>query len=109
MSDLKEQLYKKLKAKGLSISFFARQVDIPQARIYKWYQQGTTPKPEDAIKIEKWLNEAGPETATEPSDDSALLAVLFDQICELLARQNGTSALQERRRLIKLIQEYRSV
>lgn len=109
MSDLKERLNKALKSKGISISFVGRQLNIPHDRIRKWYSQGTTPKPDDALKIEKWLTELGPENVSEPSDDSALIAVLFDQLCEVLAKQNGTSALQERRRLIKLIQEYRSV
>lgn len=109
MSNLKEVLIRTLKAKGLTISYFARQAGIPQARIYKWYQQGTNPKPEDALRIEKWLSEEGPENIAEPSDDSALMAVIFDQLCELLAKQNGTSPLQERRRLIQLVADYRSV
>lgn len=109
MSDLKERLNKALKAKGISISFVGRQLNIPHDRIRKWYSQGTTPKPDDALKIEKFLNDLGPDAISEPSDDSALLAVLFDQLCELLAKQNGTSATLERRRLIKLIQDYRNV
>jgi predicted transcriptional regulator len=56
--DLKIILMEILKAKGISVPRFANAIGIPKDRIYKWYQQGSSPKPEDALKIEDWIKKS---------------------------------------------------
>lgn len=55
--DLKAILLGVMKSKGINIPKFSKETGIPKDRVYKWYQQGTNPKPEDALLVEKWIND----------------------------------------------------
>jgi len=113
MSDIKTRLQKALKNKGLSISQFAKKVGIPQDRIYKWYQQGTQPKPDDLLILENWLKNLDDlvdvDQLKNAENYNVQLAVLFDVVCEILAQQKGISPLQVRRELLQRIEDYHKI
>jgi transcriptional regulator with XRE-family HTH domain len=50
-----ERLKATRKARKLSVPEVSVLLDIPQDRIYKW-EHGASPKYEDRVKVEKWLN-----------------------------------------------------
>lgn len=55
--ELKNILLDIMKRKGIKIPKLSKEIGIPKDRIYKWYQEGTNPKPEDALTLEKWIND----------------------------------------------------
>ena len=55
------QMFKKAEEEGVKITDLARQLDIPQNRIYQWKSSGVKPKADDAKKIESWLQGRKPE------------------------------------------------
>src|SRR5574341_1338374 len=52
---LVKTLFDELKKRKVSVPDFSDGIDIPKDRIYKWKQQGTAPKDDDANKIREWL------------------------------------------------------
>jgi hypothetical protein len=52
---LKEILLEVMKARGVKVPALSTQTNIPKDRIYKWFQQGSTPSPEDSMILEKWI------------------------------------------------------
>lgn len=54
--DILKELEKELKERHISIPVLSVKLGIPKDRMYKWYQQGTKPKVEDAAKIWDWIN-----------------------------------------------------
>lgn len=49
------RLKEEMKKRKVSVLKLSKETDIPSPRIYKWYQEGTKPKLEDAQILEKWL------------------------------------------------------
>ena len=45
-----------MQERGIKIPRLSVELDIPKDRIYKWFQEGTNPKVEDADKLNKWIN-----------------------------------------------------
>jgi transcriptional regulator with XRE-family HTH domain len=54
---LKTRLREAVDRRKISFLELERQTGIKANRMYKWYQQGTNPKKEDADILEKWLND----------------------------------------------------
>lgn len=52
---LVKTLFEELKKRKISVPEFSENIDIPKDRIYKWKQQGTAPKDDDANKIREWI------------------------------------------------------
>jgi len=50
------QLSVEMKRRNVKTPKLAKTLSIPKDRIYKWFQEGTNPKEEDAVKIRKWLS-----------------------------------------------------
>lgn len=73
---VKVALLQAMKERGVKTPALSAALGIPKDRIYKWFQEGTKPKEEDAVKIWDWINgENVPRdtlTAAEPSPDSYL-------------------------------------
>jgi len=57
------KLYEKLASENIKIPEFSRMTGIPKDRIYKWKQEGTSPKSEDEATIRAYLNEEIGENA----------------------------------------------
>lgn len=55
--DLKDRLKIAMHDRNIKVPELAKLLDIPKARIYAWYRDGSTPKSDDTTKIEQWLNE----------------------------------------------------
>lgn len=53
---LKDRVKEELDKRKISFLELERQTGIKANRMYKWYQQDTNPKKEDADLLEKWLN-----------------------------------------------------
>lgn len=51
-----ELLLKTRKDRDMSVPELAKVLDIPKDRIYKWEQGESSPKYEDRIKVESWIN-----------------------------------------------------
>src|SRR5690349_2565920 len=54
--DIKERLSEAMQQRGIKIPKLSEITGIPKDRIYKWFQQGSYPKAEDATVLEKWIN-----------------------------------------------------
>jgi hypothetical protein len=52
---LVKTLFEELKKRRVSVPDFSEGTGIPKDRVYKWKQQGTAPKDEDAKVIREWL------------------------------------------------------
>lgn len=110
--NLKIQLKKTMDERGISFPVLAKKLGIPAARMYKWYQQGTNPKPEDALIIEKWINDNKDmdlESNPVPADYLATLGVLYEKVIDLLAARDNVSTLTIRLQLEKEIQRLKEV
>jgi hypothetical protein len=55
-NNLVDSLFEKLKREKISVPKFAAQTGIPKDRVYKWKQEGTSPKAEDERKIKAWMS-----------------------------------------------------
>jgi transcriptional regulator with XRE-family HTH domain len=53
-NQLKDRVKEAMDRGKVSMLELERQTGIPANRMYKWYQQGTNPKKDDADKLEKW-------------------------------------------------------
>lgn len=49
-------LFETLKKRNVSVPEFSSETGIPRDRIYKWKQQGTSPKAEDEKTIREWIS-----------------------------------------------------
>ena len=103
---LKEKVSEEMKRRGVKVPRLSKETGIPKDRIYKWYQQGSNPKPEDSITLEKWiidsqmkrqqnmLNEDEGEYGGEPlakkaSEQWAVIQLLMHEIATLNAKNEG--------------------
>lgn len=62
---LKIRIKEAINSRNLSFLELERQTGIKANRMYKWYQQGTNPKKDDADVLEKWLNDLDKSTNQE--------------------------------------------
>lgn len=53
---LKDRIKEAMEERGIKIPQLAKETKIPKDRIYKWYQDDTNPKYEDALVLENWLS-----------------------------------------------------
>lgn len=53
---LVSSLFDEMIKRRISVPDFSIETGIPKDRVYKWKQQGTAPKDEDAKKVRGWLN-----------------------------------------------------
>ncbi|MDF2189765.1 LexA family transcriptional regulator [Paraflavitalea sp. CAU 1676] len=58
------KLYEKLAKQNIKVPEFSRMTGIPKDRIYKWRQEGTSPKSEDEATIKAFLEEENGEINT---------------------------------------------
>lgn len=58
--DLKIRLKEAMAKRGIKVPALSDQTGIPKDRVYAWYRDNTSPKTEDAIILENWLNEEKP-------------------------------------------------
>jgi transcriptional regulator with XRE-family HTH domain len=54
---LKTRLKEEMDTRKISFLELERQTGVKANRMYKWYQQDTNPKTDDADTLEKWLND----------------------------------------------------
>jgi predicted transcriptional regulator len=97
--DLKNKLLDVMKSRGVKIPAFSKQTGIPKDRIYKWFQQGTHPKAEDYMLIEKWLNGENSNNSDKTIiykdkllvADRVLIDVMLLEIAKLKSKVYGMS------------------
>lgn len=53
---LKDRLKEVMELRRVKVPALSEQTGIPKDRIYAWYRDNTSPKAEDQIRLEKWLN-----------------------------------------------------
>lgn len=106
-----EQLLEKAKKNNIKTPELARLLNIPQDRIYKWKSQGSSPRAEDVIKIQAFLNgKESNKVQTEEIDlgaaikelratTSAILAVS----AEILARVSDRSSAAVRQEVEDMV------
>lgn len=61
------KLYEKLAKQNIKVPEFSRMTGIPKDRIYKWRQEGTSPKSEDEATIKAFLEEENGEIIQQSS------------------------------------------
>lgn len=62
---------------------------IPKDRIYKWYQEGTHPKHEDASILWKWINGGGMDNVPHETPKDQAGEVYRDKYISTLENQNS--------------------
>jgi predicted DNA-binding transcriptional regulator AlpA len=53
---LKDRLIEAMKKRSVRFPALAKQTGIPKDRMYKWFNENTNPKLEDAVILEKWIS-----------------------------------------------------
>lgn len=92
------QLGEEMKKRSIKTPKLAETLGIPKERIYKWFQEGTNPKEEDALKIRSWLNGEKEILTSEmpkgfkPTPEQALLQVLLRHYADYVAKKEGVDA-----------------
>jgi len=91
--DLKTKLMEAMKTRGVKVPTFSRQTGIPKDRIYKWYQQGTNIKADDALIVEEWINDPKYPQITEDkysfnAETNKLISEMIEQLVAVTAKQN---------------------
>jgi len=81
-----------MKTRHIKVPALADRLDIPRDRIYKWYQQGTKPKEEDAVKIWNWING---EMMHSVKEDEAPYENLSSYLKTIIKSQEETLRNQE--------------
>lgn len=66
------KLYEKLAKENIKIPEFARMTGIPKDRIYKWKQEGTSPKSGDEATIRAYLESESPDISTSATASNIL-------------------------------------
>jgi transcriptional regulator with XRE-family HTH domain len=61
---LKTRLKEVMDTRKISFLELERQTGVKANRMYKWYQQDTNPKTDDADILDKWLNDLEKDTGT---------------------------------------------
>lgn len=79
-----------LKEYKISVSKFAKEANIPQTKIYKWFSQGNNPKSEDERKAQEWLA----KRVSEGLKDPEILAYLTNNNVEISPKVKEVDALQ---------------
>lgn len=105
MDKIVDQVVNELKARGLKIPALAALLDIPKDRIYKWIQEGTSPKSEDEAKLKAWLHGSGNELEKELKEIKASVFVLMGEVAAFRADKNGESVQHVLLRLQKAVQD----
>jgi hypothetical protein len=106
---LVDRLFKELKNRKVSVPKFSLATGIPTARIYKWKQEGTSPKADDEKAIHAWLNgeniEKGQEMAPVPIPGNLSLQAIKD-LTETgkLREENYRVMINNESRLISLLE-----
>lgn len=79
-----QELERVMKERNVKIPALSGLLDIPKDRIYKWYQEGTSPKMEDSNKIWNWINGEKDFTVNEPD---ASYSIRIDQAMKIIDTQ----------------------
>lgn len=66
------KLYEKLAKENIKVPEFSRMTGIPKDRIYKWKQEGTSPKSGDEATIKSYLESETTEISTSAVDEPTL-------------------------------------
>lgn len=78
------KLFSTLKLLKVSVPKFSLETGIPKDRIYKWKQEGTSPKSEDEATIQAWLKKMEkPPPASNGKPKSEATPVEFDGFMEV--------------------------
>lgn len=90
------RLFDEIKKRNISVPEFSRQTKIPKDRVYKWDQQGTSPKAEDEKIINAWIigenvekvpHETIPDVPESPGDK--IIATLKESLKEVFKTSSG--------------------
>lgn len=86
-------LLKELERRQISIPDFAKQVNIPVARVYKWKQRGGGIKGDDALTVSNWLKvDKVPQETDRLNLLEARIAVLTGAMAEMISATSGENA-----------------
>lgn len=81
------QLLTEMEKRNVNIPAFSKETKIPKDRIYKWKQEGTAPKEEDAKRIKEWLKmEKSPnEQLLQEENFSKLRGLVIERLTQIEA------------------------
>lgn len=78
-------LEKEIKARGMTVASWARQMNIPRGRIYKW--DTSAPKYHDRLKIDAWLNGGtASDIQAQLAQIQAVNRALMNQVAKLMVK-----------------------
>lgn len=111
MKPLIVRVTEKLDIMEMKLSDLSRELGIPYQRMAKWAQRSSSPKGDDAIKLEKWLNENPVKqlNGKTPNDIESLVIVLASRMSEVLSASSGRSAIVELERINKDAEELKKI
>lgn len=66
---LKVRLKEVMKERSIKFPELSQVTGIPAARMYKWYQEDTSPKAEDAELLEKWISDPNKLEISPPPNE----------------------------------------
>ena len=95
-----------LKDSGINIRKLAKEIKIPEQRIYAWINKGSRPKQEDEEKVIEYLeskfkttNQSQSTTDEMPSE--YVISILISRVSQLLSEKSGRSSAIEAAQIIK--------
>ena len=95
-------LFEELKRRGNTVPRFADETGIPKDRVYKWKQEGTAPKEDDAKLIRRWIKmEEPPKDEFKGNEDiNSLLGRIEERLLRIEAHlevyENAIAGLQSK-------------
>lgn len=95
LNPLVKSLFEEINNRNSSVPEFSRETGISSGRIYKWKQEGTTPKEDDAKLIRAWLKkEKSPnQELLHEEDFSKFKGLMFERFTQLEANIRALNSL----------------
>lgn len=114
MNTKQPNLLEILKDSGINIRKLAKDVGIPEQRIYAWINKGSRPKMADEEKVREYLDSKYKTTNQSqpikpPDDYEAVISVLLSRVSELLALKNGSSSVVELTQMQKDVEQLKKL
>lgn len=114
MSNKATNIVEYIKQSGISVRRIAKDLGIPEQRIYGWTTKGAKPSYEDAIRVKEYLlskeeNTNQSQPIKPPDDYEAVISVLLSRVAELLSYRNGTSSVVELTQMQKDVEQLKKM
>lgn len=84
------ELEKAMRERHIKMPALSAKLGIPKDRMYKWYQQGTAPKAEDAAKIWDWINGVFSKSVVEEEREEYNNSSRIDTLLRIIEKQQET-------------------